>query len=424
MLLPSILAWLRTDGQKMEAALRRVLLDLHRTPAWLPCWFHGLWHRAVAGFRKVSVIIGVEGDCTALHQAIKRHRATAHHLEETGHICTRVPAGALKDLCGCPGVRRIWQDGEVRALLDDALPSANAVEAASKYTGRGITIAVADTGIYPHRDLAGRIVAFRDFVGRRTAPYDDNGHGTHVAGCAAGNGLQSGGRYRGPAPEARLVGVKVLDRNGSGRMSALLAGINWVIQNKSTHGTRILSLSLGGPAQGACADDPLCQAVTRAWHAGIVVVVAAGNEGPGQGTISTPGINPFAITVGAMNDKGTPNRRDDTLASFSSRGPTPEGQHKPDLVAPGFNITSLRSPNSQLDKANPEARVGSWYFTLSGTSMATPLVAGIVALMLQARPDLTPSMVKFRLKATAQDRGLPPDNQGSGYVDADRAVLT
>jgi serine protease AprX len=313
----------------------------------------------------------------------------------------------------------------VQALLDVAIPSAGVREIAGRSTGRGVTIAIVDTGIYEHPDLKGRIKGFKDLVGGKRKPYDDNGHGTHVAGCAAGDGTSSQGRYKGAAPRAELVGVKVLNKTGSGSMSTMLAGIDWVIANQVQYNINIMSMSLGGKPQGGCAADPLCQAVERAWDAGIVVVVAAGNDGQdGPGSVSTPGISPKVITVGAMDDRGSPGRADDQLAAFSSRGPAPDGVTKPDILAPGVNITSLRSPRSYLDKANGSARVGEWYFTLSGTSMATPIVSGIIAQILEDRPSLTPDTVKARLLATAEDRGLPANDQGRGYVNADRALLT
>lgn len=422
-MLPHELTWIRSGGHRLDARLRRQLFELYRPPRWLPCWFHGLWFAVMARVFRLPVIIGTEGDCAQVHGALKEHGCkVSHGLKDLPFICTRAHARALQALCECDGVTRIWPDMEVRALLDTAVPAAGAVRAVSRYSGRGVTVAVLDTGIYPHPDLRDRITAFHDVIAGRTAPYDDNGHGTHVAGCAAGDGGSSEGRYRGPAPGASLVGVKVLNKVGSGSMSGLLAGIDWVIQNRDRHGIDIMNMSLGASAQAGCANDPLCQAVGRAWQAGIVAVVAAGNEGPGFRTVATPGINPQVITVGAMDDRNTPDRADDLLAGFSSRGPTPDGQTKPDILAPGVQITAARSPGSYIDKQSPGARVGQWYLTLSGTSMATPVVAGLCALLLEAEPALSPDEVKGRLKATAQDRGLQPDEQGAGYVDADRAL--
>lgn len=421
-MLPSAIAWIREDGHRLDSALRRKLFSLARPPRLLPCWFHGLWFRLIARMVKVPVVIGLHGGCEPVEKVLRRHRCPCTHLRGLGMLTARVHLRALQDLCRCHDVTRLWADGEIRALLDSAVPAAGLRQFAGRLTGRGVTIAVMDTGIHPHPDLEGRIIGFRDFIGNRSSPYDDNGHGTHVAGCAAGSGERSGGRYRGPAPGASLVGVKVLNKIGAGSISTMLSGLNWILENRDRYRIRILSMSLGAPAQGRAADDPLSQATSRLWQAGIVVVAAAGNEGPELSTIATPGINPEIITVGAMDDKNTPDRSDDALAAFSSRGPTPDGEPKPDILSPGVSVTALRAPGSYLDKGNPGARVGEWYLTLSGTSMATPIVSGICALLLEARPDLRPSEVKARLMLTAADWGLSPNDQGAGYIDADRLL--
>src|SRR5690606_13484017 len=207
--------------------------------------------------------------------------------------------------------------------------------------------------------------AFKDFVKGKTSPYDDNGHGTHCAGDAAGNGYASDGKYKGPAPGAKLIGVKVLDKAGSGQLSDVISGIEWCIQNREKYNIRVLSLSLGSRTNSSYKDDPVAQAVEKAWDHGITVVAAAGNDGPDPGTISSPGIHPRIITVGASNDKGTPTIRDDEAASFSSRGPTPDGVTKPDLLAPGTDIVSLRVPRSYIDKMSPDSRINRHYTTLS-----------------------------------------------------------
>jgi serine protease AprX len=291
------------------------------------------------------------------------------------------------------------------------------------FTGKGIVVAVVDTGIYEHPDLAGRIVAFKDLVNQQIRPYDDNGHGTHVAGDIASNGSQSNFLYRGPAPEAGLVGVKVLDKNGSGLLSTVIDGIQWCIDNRETTGIRVLNLSLGSPATESYTGDPLCQAVEKAWDSGIVVCAAAGNEGPEPRTISSPGIHPGIITVGAMNDMNTTSSGDDRVADFSSRGPTIDDLTKPDVLAPGVNIISLRAPGSTLDKQNKQSRVGTWYSSLSGTSMATPVCAGVVAQLLQANGSLTPDRVKARLVETALKLDdLDPNTQGAGVINAQKAA--
>jgi serine protease AprX len=321
-------------------------------------------------------------------------------------------------------VKKIWYDREVKAVLDVASPTVQSPQLWEQgVTGRGIVVAVLDTGIYDHPDLYGRIVGFKDFVKNKTNPYDDNGHGTHVAGDIGSNGSQSGNSYRAPAPEASLVGVKVLDKDGTGRLSTVIEGIQWCIDNKESLGIRILSMSLGSTAIESYADDPVCQAVEKAWVNGLVVCVAAGNDGPQLKTITSPGIDPLVITVGAADDMDTVTPEDNQAAWFSSRGPTIDGLIKPDLLAPGVNIVSLRSPGSTLDKQNKKTRIDNWYIPLSGTSMATPVCAGVVAQLLQRDGSLTPDQVKKRLMVNAcKLENLDSNTQGAGVIDAGRAA--
>ncbi|MCL4424026.1 MAG: S8 family serine peptidase [Firmicutes bacterium] len=349
-----------------------------------------------------------------------------HHLSLINGVAGEITEEALEELAIHPLVARIYPDREVRALLDVASPTIGAERAWGEgLTGRGVGVAVIDTGVYLHPDLYtpfNRIVAFHDLVRGSSLPYDDNGHGTHVAGIVLGNGTRSRRKYKGVAPEANLVAVKALDGNGSGRDSQIITGIQWCMENKSKYNIRVLNLSLGSTAIGPAKDDPLCLAVEKAWDAGIVVCAAAGNEGPGAGTIDSPGIDPRIITVGAMDDKGTADRADDGIADFSSRGPTVEGETKPDLLAPGKGITSLRAPRGTIDRAGGEGRIGQWYMSLSGTSMATPFCAGTVALMAQKNPRLTPDQVKSILQEAAEDRGYEVNAQGKGYIDAYKAL--
>ncbi|SFJ78788.1 S8 family serine peptidase [Thermoflavimicrobium dichotomicum] len=258
------------------------------------------------------------------------------------------------------------------------------------YSKNDITIAIIDTGIdASHVDLdGGKVIGWKDFVNNQTTPYDDQGHGTHVASIAAGSG-DGNSAYKGVAPEAALVGIKVLDRNGSGSMSTVTAGIDWAISNKDTYGIRVINLSLGtsGSSDGS---DSTSQAVNRANDAGIVVAVAAGNAGPGTKTIGSPGAAEKALTVGAMAD---PGEKGFNLASFSSRGTTADGRIKPDIAAPGYNITAAKANST------------NGYVTYSGTSMATPFTAGTAALILDANPNLTPDQVKSTLTSTATDFG-------------------
>lgn len=359
-------------------------------------------------------------ECQAVRRLCSKAGKVKHNFSMISATAIRASSKGLEGIIDHPSVKRIYADREVHALLDVASPTVEAQQLWPEgVTGKGVTVAVIDTGIHDHTDLQGRIVAFKDFVNDRQKPYDDNGHGTHVAGDVASDGAASEERYRGPASEASLVGVKVLNKMGSGSLSTVIAGVDWCIQNKERYNIHVINLSLGSEATTSCEDDPVCKIVEKAWGKGIVVCAAAGNDGPEKGTISSPGIAPSIITVGAMDDKNTLDRSDDTIANFSSRGPTVEGLIKPDVVAPGVDIISLRSPNSFLSK-----QIGGSgpYVSMSGTSMATPICAGIVALMLDKNPNLTPDEAKQILRQTAEDRGLEPNVQGQGYVHAKRAV--
>lgn len=349
-----------------------------------------------------------------------------HRLDFIDSFSTTVDLNGLKTLNDHEAVAMIWHDRDVKALLDIAAPAVNAPQVwKNGYLGNGISIAIIDTGVYRHPDLVtpkNRIIAFKDFINSRVTSYDDNGHGTHCAGDAAGNGAKSKGKYCGPASEANIVSVKALDAKGTGKMSNLLAGIHWCITNKAKYGIRVISLSIGSQATAAYSKDPLCKAVDKAWQAGIVVCVAAGNEGPMAKTISSPGIDPLVITVGAADDKNTVSVSDDVIAPFSSRGPTRDGLTKPDVVSPGVNIISLRSPGSNLDKAHKDLRVGDYYMSLSGTSMATPICAGAAALILSKKPALKPDDVKHILMGTSHNITSNRNSQGAGLIDISAAI--
>lgn len=294
------------------------------------------------------------------------------------------------------------------------------------YTGKGVTVAVLDTGIYPHPDLKDRLVDFVDFCNDKNGvenAYDDNGHGTHCAGLVGGDGKEANGRFKGPAPDCNLVGIKVLDGAGGGQMSNVVKGIQWCIANKDRLNIKVMSLSLGAGSNLKEQHDIVAKAINAAIEAGITPIIAAGNSGPGKHTIGTPGIAKDALTVGAYDDKNTATHADDTMAFFSSRGPTTRDKHvKPDIAAPGVNMVSALSPESEIAYANV-ARLGKHYILLSGTSMATPVTAGCAALVAQANPELGPRQIIQILKETAEKM---PDSPGilagHGLVDPDKAV--
>ncbi|CAG7644474.1 S8 family peptidase [Paenibacillus allorhizosphaerae] len=406
-------AWLHKYAVKMNPHLRKKVRRSHllkRKPASLPVIVQFQKKMTSARLRSLQNRLGSDSLPNPLR------------LPLINAVMLKVTMKGLRCMCGLKSIGKIYLDGIKKASLDIATPSigSTAVQRKKGLTGKGINVAVIDTGVYPHPDLTrpvNRIVAFKDFVNFRKLPYDDNGHGTHVAGDAAGNGWMSKGKYRGPAPKAGIVGVKVLNRFGNGSDSTIIKGVEWCIANRKRLKLRILSLSLGGPAPGSLKEDPLSQAVEKAVRAGLVVVVAAGNEGPRPRTIDSPGNSPSAITVGAVDDRRTVKEADDTMVFYSSRGPSRNGGKKPDLVAPGEAIISLRAPRSFLDRSLPWLRVGKGYFTLSGTSMSTPIVSGAAAQLLQKKPCLTPLQVKKILKKHAFRLKFGVNAAGSGEID-------
>ena len=422
--------WLRAHAAKMDRNLRGAVVDSLRLSPRVPCFVS----RLLLPFRRrrrVPVVVQFQKECskeefeTFTRRLAELRCGKTCELPAVGGIATEIPIGRLKEVVEDARVKRVTLDREVKALMDVAAPSVYAPAVWDELvTGAGVGVAVIDTGIHPHDDFTkpiNRIVGFCDFVRNRNEPYDDNGHGTHVAGIAAGNGYRSNGRYRGIAPGARLIGVKVLDAQGSGRLSTVIQGIQWCIERRAQLGIRVINLSLGAPAVDSYRDDPLAMAVEAAWENGIVVCAAAGNEGPGARTIATPGIHPRVITVGASDDQGTARRGDDTVALFSGRGPTIDDIQKPDLVAPGVGITAPNSPRSTIAVQN--RRKSADYVSLSGTSMATPVCSGIVALTLEKNPGLSPDEVKRRLLDSAATLGLDRNTEGRGLVDARKAAL-
>jgi serine protease AprX len=432
----SMVQLVRRHGKQLDKELRERFLGLYRPFRWVPCFLHSFLEKVLKTTKTYSVIIEFEecdeayGDLAALvKQTAAQHWACRIKHEFPSISCCSAqltPLGVEEMLKSCRRIKKVHTDRPVKALLNAATPSIRAdVLHQTGLTGKDVTIAIIDTGIYPHEDLmnpTNRIVAFQDFVNHRTSAYDDNGHGTHCAGDAAGNGYISRGLYRGPAPSANLVGVKVLNKIGSGSLSTVIAGVQWCIDHKEAYSIDIISMSLGGTATVSETEDPVVKIVNKAWSSGLVVCVAAGNEGPDEGTIASPGISSVVITVGAMDDLDTLDRTDDRAAEFSSRGSATDEVPKPDLLSPGVNIVSLRSPNSYLDKRSKSSRVDSRYFSLSGTSMATPICAGVAALILEKHKDATPDQVKRMLLNGCEDWNLPHIVQGHGYLDAKKAM--
>ena len=314
------------------------------------------------------------GSPDAVQALIERHGLQVERRLRSGAVVS-VDQATMASLSADPAVSALAADRPVYSTMSVTTEATGAqqvwagLEQVGRYTGRGIGIAMIDSGLTETGPLRGRVAVHVDFVdGARGAGRDFYGHGTHIAGIMAGNSGVPGG-FRGMAPGAHIINLRVLAADGSGQSSDVIEAIDWTIENKARYGIRVLNVSLGHPAIEAAADDPLVQAVERAVRAGIVVVCSAGNLGkhpvtgqPIIGAINSPGNSPSVITVGALNTKGTPQRSDDEVASYSSRGPTyGDGFVKPDLVAPGNRIVSLAAPVveavARTPRAAPRARL-------------------------------------------------------------------
>ncbi|MBK6013909.1 S8 family serine peptidase [Streptomyces sp. MBT53] len=354
------------------------------------------------GTRRTLALPGIDG------AALSAKKSTAFWSDIAPALGTAPTAKAARQLGD--GIDKLWLDARVKASLDVSVPQIGAPEVwKAGYDGTGVEVAVLDTGVdLGHPDLAGKIAGSESFVPDETVQ-DGFGHGTHVASTIVGSGAASGGRYKGVAPGARLLVGKVLDNTGSGQASWIIAGMEWAAHS----GAKIVSMSLGGTASGP--SDVLSETVDElSASTGTLFVIAAGNAGPGEQTVGTPGIADSALTVGAVD-------KSDQLASFSSRGPR-LGDYavKPEITAPGVSITAARAAGTTMPGGTP---VDDYYTTASGTSMATPHVAGAAALVVQAHPDWTGEQIKEALASTAKTNAVNSVfEQGDGRVDAVRAV--
>lgn len=358
-------------------------------------------------------------------------------------IAVSLPAGKVAALAAHPLVRSVSYDAPLEDTQAGPAPINtaalrvaynHAIGAPSLWNrpgtslrGDGVTVAVVDSGVNPQQDLysatgQNRLLASVAFQpGWDTSPTDTYGHGDHVAGIIAGNGSRSGGAYVGVAPNANLVNVRVLDKDGAGTVASMIQGLEWIYNNQQAYSIRIVNISVNSSEWEAVDSSPLSAAVQALWFSGIVVVVSAGNSG--EEALFPPANDPFVITVGASDDRGTWSVLDDTMTGFSAFGRTVEGYAKPDLVAPGRNIVSLMAmPNTTLAQTYPAHVVEGTYFRMSGTSMAAPIVAGATALLLQSEPNLTPDEVKFRLMATARPISTRA-RAGAGQINIFAAVL-
>ena len=286
------------------------------------------------------------------------------------------------------------------------------------YTGEGVTAAVLDTGIALHPDLAGRIAGFKDFCQKQRLPYDDSGHGTHVAGCLCGNGSCSNGLYAGIAPGCRILACKVLDRNGEGNAGSMIEAVRYVLETRRLYHTRILNISVGvGMIQDKRQEEELFSWLLKAWDAGIFVAVAAGNGGPAPDSISPMGLQGHLVSVGCHDGKRSSGKNG--CQDYSGRGPENGRVKKPDIVSPGTRIISC---NAWFVK-NRFGAVKNAYTAKSGTSMAVPAVSGTAALLWEKYPHLTNEQVRERILHRAQDLGEEWGMQGWGMLHAVRALM-
>lgn len=358
-----------------------------------------------------------------LHQSLEIKVSQNHSVELSG---------------GKAWGKRQWQPKSVVNTLIDASAAHNAYN-----FGDDVTIGFLDTGLDQLQGTSSGLGLSTDLYSRdkfwgtynainnTISNYSDeeNGHGTHVASVAGNADYDVYGKVYGVAPNASLVGIKAFDSEGKATYADVIRGIDWALQVKDQINLRVLNMSFSGPVRSHYWDDPLNQAVMKAWQAGIVVVASAGNTGPDPMTIGVPGNVPYIITVGAMTDSYTDNLYDDKLATFSSAGPTVEGFVKPEIVAPGGHLSGLMAYDTQIAMEHPEFHDGGKYFEMSGTSQAAGVVSGVVALMLTQEPTLTPDEVKCRLMDSAhtamKDNGkiaYSVFQQGAGMVNAAGAL--
>ena len=406
-----------------------------------------------SGSTVASVIVrAVPGALVAAEEAVTGLGGTiVHRLGAMDSITARVPATAVPALERSQGVLDVARDSRVKMLHHDTADTVSgdygtAVNIskmtrsrhawARGLTGKGVGVALIDTGIVPVDGLRTADISrgpdlSPEAANAATRGLDTFGHGTHMAGLIAGGSgtavrpaLTPRKGYVGTAPDASLISVKVAGADGATDVSQVLAAINWVIEHRNDAGRniRVLNLSFGTDGTQDYRIDPLTYAAEVAWRKGIVVVAAAGNAGFSAGRLTNPAYDPHILAVGASDHRGTPGVGDDEVASFSSLG---DGTRNADLLAPGRSVISYRNPNSAIDASNPKGRVGERLFRGSGTSQAAAITSGAVALLLQQRPNLTPNQVKAILTRSA--RRLPSADaagQGAGLIDVNAALKT
>ncbi|MDQ0206197.1 S8 family peptidase [Alkalicoccobacillus murimartini] len=434
----SMVKLVRSHSEKLDKPLREAIISLYKPFRFTPCFIHQFLEKRMKKKRKLSVIIEFKKtpnifSSFVVEQLLEGSRYCRVNNKFAAISCCSAsitPERLEFILIHCNEIKRVYLNRTIKALSNHWINSkfeSNRTTDDERLTGKGVTVAVIDTGVYLHEDLEGRVRDFVDFINQRTKAYDDNGHGTHCAGNVAGNGSMSNGDYKGVAIEAEIIGVKVLDRTGTGTLESIIQGVDWCIKYNQIHPDRpidIISMSLGTHALKYKneQEDPVVRMVEEAWMSGITVVTAAGNDGPDAYTIASPGVSDKIITVGALDSD---HQSDGLLntAAFSSRGPTIYGKAKPDILAPGVNSISLRSPGSMVDRTQKSNRIKKHYTKMSGTSMSTPLCAGAAALLIQNDRTLSPNEIKKLLmqETLSSDRDQE-SAQGPVHLDIAKSL--
>jgi serine protease AprX len=427
---------LEAQPGKLDSALQRKLRDLHANGNSGPSSGQG------NGLR-VRVIIQTNGDPdkTGVSDYVrKRGGNVSHKFVSFPGIVADLPLAEVANAAAQSAVTKVSFDDRMSSFgsnstnwlsnIDVNRVVTGAPQAWLQYNvdGTGIGVAVIDSGVTSSSDVTTKKDV--DFT-TKGGTGDSYGHGTHVAGIIGGSGALSNYRFIGDAPNVNLVNLRVLDQDGNGYVSDVIEAIEWAVQNRNALGKdnrplniRVINLSLGHIPYESAVTDPLAIACRKAVMAGIVVVAAAGNYGKDSagnivyGGITSPGTEPSVITVGAVSTFNTLSRSDDTVASYSSRGPSIDGLMKPDIAAPGTGIVAPMANNARLAKTYPQLIYNQYYMKLSGTSMSTAFVSAAAALVLQKNPGLTPNAVKAVLMYTAERRGQNPLEMGAGYLNA------
>lgn len=351
---------------------------------------------------QISCIAYVESLISAKRYFKEKHKIIAE-FPFINAVALEIKSNEILELCNRSWVKFITKQSNVMALMNVAR---NVLNIDKTLTGKDITICYIDTGIKPHGDFTickNRIIKFIDLFENKKIPYDDNGHGTFVAGVGSGNGCLSGGKYKGIAPKSNIISIKALNSNGEANAIVILEAMQWVYDNYKKYNIKVVCMSFGSEPLGL--NDPIMKGAESLWDRGIVVVAAAGNSGPEFQTIKSPGISSKIITVGGMNDNRLDNDEFNEnffeIANFSSRGPALR-RYKPDLIAPAVNINSC-----SVDSQNS-------YTVLSGTSVATPMIAGMCALMFEKNSNYSPDIIKYKLLSCCKSLTFNRNLEGNG----------